>query len=537
MTTDEKHMVPDEAPICMHVIGIGRTGAVYVEALLRTGEVEDHLADPGATFAAMVVDIGEHDIGLAQDYGASFYKRLESRGISTDRYSFQSIVLDPPSADHLAEALAKTPDFLKAEGVKAPKGFEAYVSEGTAMPKFGEHCARAVAKGIYTSAYHAGEKPMDAALDAFVAQVNKASRPSVVAVCFSLAGGTGSGMMVDLSRHLAGKLGSKATVIGVGQLPHSGDPDSYKNSAALYTTLNDLDCMLDEDKNAAIMAAYGKTYRNPFTGGFFVVNPEQSWQRLTAYTTTGEARIRQAIKEMVTNRFVADSFMRWCVAHGSRDLKKVLLPAEPSAARHATMGFKSRNWTMFNVAKLTHPGVQVLPGEAPSKWEAVISQWIDFTPKYDGLKDDFRTEFAHVAIYGSRNMAHEVMIDGFKTMVKAHYLADGFAELPMSVTEFFDVLTAYANVLLLGVAKTDLVAFWESQKTFEALSGEDKLKEHAWLIDVGPMLSDPSARFEGLPNQCKSKPVVPFDAMLGSKLPPTPHNAPVGNAAAAQRQQ
>ena len=70
-----------QAPHCMHVIGIGRTGAAYVEALLRTGEIEDHLADPRATFAAMVVDIGEQDMALAQDYAASFIKRLESRGI------------------------------------------------------------------------------------------------------------------------------------------------------------------------------------------------------------------------------------------------------------------------------------------------------------------------------------------------------------------------------------------------------------------------------------------------------------------------
>ncbi len=37
-----------QAPHCMHVVGIGRTGAVYVEALLRTGEIEDLLADPRA---------------------------------------------------------------------------------------------------------------------------------------------------------------------------------------------------------------------------------------------------------------------------------------------------------------------------------------------------------------------------------------------------------------------------------------------------------------------------------------------------------
>lgn len=40
-----------QSPHCIHAIGIGRTGAAYIEALLRTGEVEDLLADPRATFA------------------------------------------------------------------------------------------------------------------------------------------------------------------------------------------------------------------------------------------------------------------------------------------------------------------------------------------------------------------------------------------------------------------------------------------------------------------------------------------------------
>ncbi len=66
-----------QAPHCMHVIGIGRTGAVYVEALLRTGEIEDQLMDPRARFAAMVVDIGDQDMEVVKDYAASFVKRLE----------------------------------------------------------------------------------------------------------------------------------------------------------------------------------------------------------------------------------------------------------------------------------------------------------------------------------------------------------------------------------------------------------------------------------------------------------------------------
>ena len=516
-----------QAPHCMHVVGLGRTGAAYVEALLRTGEVEDHLADPRATFAALVVDIGDQDMGLAQDYAASFVKRLESRGIPSDRFLFQAVPLPVPSKDDFFEGMNRTREFLKIEYPRYywNPNFESYVPKKYDMPEAGGHFPRAVSKAIYANAYYAGERPMDKALRAFVDHVEKAALPSLVTVCFSLAGGTGSGMVMDMARHLSNvKFGRRIPVIGVGQLPNSGDPEMYQNSASLYTTLNELDCMLDDAKNAGVTAVWGDLYRSPFTGGFFVVNPEHSWQRLTAYTTTGEAHIRQHAKEMVTNRFVADSFMRFAVVDNGRDLFRALRPSGLTGAPHETVSSKARSWTLFDVAKLTHPGVQVLPGEAPSKWDDVISQWIGFTPKYSGLKDGFKTDYAEVTVYGSRNMGHTNMSKSFEEMIKKNYLLDDESSLQLSTHEFFDTLTAYANVILPGLAKTDLTAFWASQANYDKLSWEERLIEHAWLIDLGPMLSEPAIRFEGMAGECfwgcACWVVVSYDELRGTVLPP-----------------
>lgn len=516
-----------QAPHCMHVVGLGRTGAAYVEALLRTGEIEDHLADPRATFAALVVDIGDQDMGLAQDYAASFVKRLESRGIPSDRFLFQAVPLPVPPKDEFFEGMNRTREFLKIEYPRYywNPNFESYIPKKYDMPEAGGHFPRAVSKAIYANAYYAGERPMDKALRAFVGHVEKAALPSLVTVCFSLAGGTGSGMVMDMARHLSNvKFGRRIPVIGVGQLPHSGDPEMYQNSASLYTTLNELDCMLDDAKNAGVTAVWGDLYRSPFTGGFFVVNPEHSWQRLTAYTTTGEARIRQNSKEMVTNRFVADSFMRFAVVDNGRDLFRALRPSGLTGAPHETVSSKSRSWTLFDVAKLTHPGVQVLPGEAPSKWDDVISQWIDFTPMHSGLKDGFKTDYAEVTIYGSRNMGHTNMAKAFEGMIKKNYLLDDESSLQISNHEFFDTLTAYANVVLPGMAKTDLIAFWEAQANYDKLPWEERLIEHAWLIDLGPMLSEPAIRFEGMAGECfwgcACWVVVSYDELRGTVLPP-----------------
>lgn len=516
-----------QAPHCMHVVGIGRTGACYVEALLRTGEIEDHLADPRARFAALVVDIGEQDMEIAKDYAASFIKRLESRGIPADRFLFQAIGLDVPSKEDFFEGMNRTREFLKLEYPRYywNPNFESYVPKKYKLPEAGSHFPRAVAKGIYANAYYAGDRPMDKALKAFVEHVDSAGLPSLVTVCFSMAGGTGSGIVMDLARHLSNvKFGRRIPVIGVGQLPHSGDSDVYKNNPTLYTTLNDLDCMLDDDKNAGVTAVWGDLYRSPFTGGFFVVNPEQSWERLTAYTTTGEQHIRHGFKETVTNRFVADSFMRFAVIDYCRDLFRALRPSGLTGAPHETVSGKSRNWTLFDVAKLTHPGVQVLPGEAPSKWESVIDQWIKFVPKYSGIVDGFKTDYAEVLIHASRNMNLEPMKAAFTKMVTDTYLLDQDSQVKIATYEFFDALTAYGNIILAGVAKTDLVAFWESQKNYDKLSWEEKLNEHAWLLDIGPMISEPAIRFEGMAGECiwgcACWIVVPYDQIRGDALPP-----------------
>ena len=516
-----------QSPHCMHAIGIGRTGMVYIEALLRTGEIEDLLTDSRVTFAAMVVDIGDQDMGVVTDYANSFKKRLESRGIPIERFQFQAIALPVPPKDEFFEGMNRTREFLKLEYPRYywNPNFESYVPHKYELPKAGNHFPRAVAKGIYANAYYAGERPMDVALRKFVDQVEKATLPSMVMVCFGMAGGVGSGIVVDLARHLSNvKLGRRIPVIGVGQLSHSGDDPSYHNNATQYTTLNDLDCMLDDDKNAGVTAVWGDLYRSPFTGGFFVVNPEQSWHRLTAYTTTGEKEVRQNFKQMVTNRFVADSFMRFAVLEHGRVLFRALRPAGFTGAPHETLSAKSRNWTMFNVAKLSHPGVQVLPGEAGSKWDAVLAQWIEFLPKYDGLKDTFQTDYAEVHVHASRDMNNELLNKAFKDQVTKSYLMDSESSIQMFNHEFFDTLTAYANIILPGVAKTDLNAFWESQKNYDKLDWETKLNEHAWLIDIGPMLSEPAIRFEGMAGECiwgcACWVVVPYDQLRGDKLPP-----------------
>ena len=515
----------EQSPHCLHVVGIGRTGAGYVDGLLRTGDIEDMLEDPRARFAALVVDIGEDDLQQVQDYAASFAERLEERGIPRERFHFQSVALEVPERNDLFGTLRRMREFLKLEYPRYywNPNYEPWLPSNIKLPETGDHMPRAVAKAIYAKAYYDGDRPLEKALTAFVEHVEEAQLPSLAMVCFSLNGGTGSGIAMDLARHLSNvKFGRRIPVIGVGQLPSSGDGDVGPN---LFPTLNEIDCMLDDDKNAGVTVVWGDLYRSPFTGGFLAVNLEHSWQRLTSYTKTGEPALRDRIRQEVVNKFAQDSFMRFAASDSGRVLFRALRPAGFTGAPHETISGKSRNWTLYNLAKFTHPGVQVLPGEPISKWHKVMEQWVDHLDDYSGVNKDFRTDYAELHVHAPREIGFDRINAKLKDKMAESFLVPGDdSTIQIANHEFFDHLTSYADILLPGMAKTDLDVFWKSRDEYDKLDWEAKVLQHSWLLDLGVMMSEPAIRFEGMAGEClwgcACWVVVPYDQMRGDALPP-----------------
>ena len=416
-------------PHTVHVVGIGRTGAAYVEALLRTGEIEDLLTAPGAVCAALLIDIGDDALHIPDDYARSLKARLRSRGIPDERFHYESVALTLPGEATLAKVRPDAP-----------------------MLRAGAHIPRAVAKAMFTADTRGREGRIGGALQRFADHVALSDQPATAFIAYGLAGGTGSGMAIELARELQGRLDARVQLVGIGQLSHSGDGD-YFNSAAQYQAIDSLDAALQSDAN-------------PFAGGFFVVASEQSWQRLTAYTSTGLKEVRQRFKQTVTNRFVADSFMRFAVSDGSVHLLRALQQSRGKC-------------TYFDVAKLSHPGVQVLPGEAGSRWDAVLAQWIGWVPKYSGLSDTFKTDYAEVHVHASRDMQVHLIEEALQDVVSSTYLSNGSAGYHSFRNEFFDVLTAYGNVVLPGATKDDLLGYRASKASFDKLAAGAKVLEVA----------------------------------------------------------
>ena len=72
--------------------------------------------------------------------------------------------------------------------------------------------------------------------------------------------------------------------------------------------------------------------------------------------------------------------MRYAVRGSGLEMAHMLQAADESN--------RSGKWMYYNLAKFTHPGVQVLPGEALSKWRKVIEQWIDHLDDFSGPEQE-----------------------------------------------------------------------------------------------------------------------------------------------------
>ena len=536
-----------QAPHCINVVGLGKAGAQLIDALLRTGEIEDMLDDPRARFTALAIDIGEGDMRQMRQYADSFYARLDDRGIPRDRAQIRTVALDIPDAADLEQSIARFPEFLGREFPRfswkgqGESGFASWVGgapppppeKNNLGPRGGpasdEHVSRSLAKAIYGRAYYDGERPLHSELEAFADSIDQTGLPCLVLVAFGVGGGTGSGMVVDLARHLStGALGRRVPVIGVGFMPCSGDPE-YQRGASVYATLNEIDCMLDETKNEKITSVWGDMYKNPFTGGFLAVTQEQSWERLYRYTTIKkgvlpEIRHQQALH--VTNKFVDDSFARYVVHDYGREIFRVLRPAGFTGAPHERVSFGPRNFTVFNVAKLMHPGVEVLPGEPISKWRSAISDWIGYVPQWMGIREGFATEYVEAHTFAARTKWNATLQAKLESTLSQYLLPGEDGSLRTTEGEFFDELTVYSNIIVPGVAKADLTAFAEAKKLYDAVPASERIVLSSWLLELGIVLSEPSDQFEATMGKAIAgspgwNTRIGVDEMAGAALPAT----------------
>ena len=481
------HRIGEEEtmPFSVHVVGLGRAGANVVARILADAP-DDLLAAPDSRFTALAVDIGEQDLGAVE--------ALKGR-LPADRAQVETLALEVPSRKELFSSLRRYREFLKLEYPRYywNPNYEPWLPSNTALPAAGESFSRSAAKAIYGRAYYDGARVLEGALRRFAASVDATPAQSVVCVVFGLGGGTGSGMMVDLARHLSNVcFGRRNLVLGIGIAPCTGDSAAHTGSH-LFPVLNELDCMGDNAKNEGVIAVWGDLYRNPFTGGFMVVPQEHVWQATRELGATHE-RVNGEIASFVTRNKGTELW------ETLRLLNWVGAPPTQHAAARTQYGSK---WAhVLGFVDAGSAGGEDLRGRL-------------------GIRSSYRPEFIEIraAEPGDSNIRKAAQALGAAFSPVADPEVTGAPGANRDSVQF----------VLPCVSKADLDLFFDARQRYDTQDWEEKLSDHSWLVDLGVMLCEPAIRFDGMAGEClwgcACWVVVPYDEIRGPAVAADPAEA------------
>ena len=433
-----------------HVVGIGKAGVGVITELLRDQE-------PGAPrITALAVDIGDQDMAGLRELSAS---------IPAERAEITMVALEVPQRDDLLDALRQYREFLTLEYPRYSwaANYRPWLTPSVELPAAGHHFERAVAKAIYGQAYYSGQRPLQRALRAFASGVDATKSQAVVAIVFGLGGGTGSGIAVDLARHLSnGIFGRRVLVAGVGIMPCDGDRPEHAGGN-LFAVLNELDCLGDDEKNAGVIRSCGDMYKNPFTAGFIMIPQQHVWE---STQDLDETNLR-------TDREIAGLV----AARGGANLWEML---------------RLLNW-------VAAPSTQHSAARTPygAKWIHMLGftdmagRPIAMDPKlrgHFGLLPSYRPEYIEMRV---QDVADE------RTAASADGLEKTFApDVPPQVVG--GGRPGSVQFILPCISKTDIRLFYETRALYDTQRQEQKLLAHSLLLDQGVLLSEPSTRLEGM---------------------------------------
>ena len=469
------HRLPqDQAlPFSVNLVGIGKAGADVVTAILRS------LPDAGAPFAALVIDIGESDLGAL---------RAALAEVPAGRAEVEIISLPLAREEDLLATMEKYGAFLKLEypWFQGPVHGKGWLRSSGSDRKGGSGVARAYAKAVYGQAYYDGDRSMRAALRRFGATVTSNDTQPVVAMVFGLGGGTGGGIMVDVARHLSTVvLGRAALTIGVGILPCAGDSPEHRGGQ-LYACFNELDCLGDESKNEGVVQGCGDLFRNPFTAGFIAIPQQHVWD-VTQNLEETHARVDREIVDLLSGRAGAN------LMEVLRLLNWVAAPSTQHSAARTPWGPK---WVhMLGFGDVEGP-LSIGPRG----------------PRQFGVSGTYRPEYIET----------RVAQVGAEANAMAGKLQAAFSpDVPPQLVE--GGRAGSVQFVLPCIEKLQLDAFYDARDAYGREAKEQRISDHSMLLEQGVVLSEPSTRLEDMAGASLDGELgwvaVPYAALRGGERP------------------
>jgi hypothetical protein len=480
------HRVKDREPMpsAVHVVGIGKAGADFIAQMIQQAP-DDFLADDRKRFTALAVDIGGQD--LAQVEAAA-------QTLPSDRTQVRTVALEVPTRDQLFSSLRRYREYLKLEYPRYywNPNYEPWLPDTIEIPKAGEHFPRAIAKAIYGTAYYEGERLLDQELETFAKSVDATACQSIVCVVFELGSGTGTGIVVDLARHLSNvKFGRRALVLGIGIAPCDGDPPAQRDGS-LFPVLNELDCMLDQEKNQGVVQVWGDLYRNPFTAGFWIVPQKPIYEETQDLAATHQ-RVYSELASFLTRNQGLEIY------ETLRLLNWVGAPPSQHMAARSQYGAR---WA--HIFGFTSPDKVAIAEMLPSQL---------------GLHaGSFQPDFFELRVSAPANADLAALLADLASKMNAVFTPI----LEPEVIQSGSSDQTYIQYILPGASKLNLELFYESRLAYDEQSWDEKLMQHSWLLELGVMLSEPAIRFEGMAGEClwgcACWVVVPYSAIRGEDL-------------------
>lgn len=256
----------------LQLVGLGGAGVNIVEAFINNRkELIPLLKMEGIRISCLAIDVADHDIQSLESSAKDLTEELKEKGIPSDKISLTAKSVKFPTPESMFDFINKYPQYLNQEGIAVSEDYQPWLASSTDIPPLagGVGRRRALSKAIYGLNYH-HLRLLDNYMDSFKEHLFTSTIQPVVFVIYGLGGGSGSGMVMDFTRHLRKKLGSGVPIIGLCVLPCAGDDPPAKGTSA-YSALSENDLVIDKQSNARIIKDFGSAYENPFSA--FLVMP------------------------------------------------------------------------------------------------------------------------------------------------------------------------------------------------------------------------------------------------------------------------
>ncbi len=289
----------------IQLVGLGGAGVNIVEAFINNRrDLIPLLKREGVRISCLAIDVADHDIQSLEFAARDLSEQLKEEGIPSDKISIVAKSVKFPTPESMFDFINKYPQYLKREGVTPPKDYQPWLASSMDIPPLagGVGRRRALSKAIYGLNYH-HLRLLDNYMDSFKEHLFTSTIQPVVFVIYGLGGGSGSGMVLDFTRHLRKKMGSGVPIIGLCILPCTGDDPPAKGTSA-YSALLENGLAVDKHNNAKIIKRFGSAYENPFSA--FLVMPLGPAYSKTASLIDAKRIIDDAIVDVLMNSLSFD---------------------------------------------------------------------------------------------------------------------------------------------------------------------------------------------------------------------------------------